>query len=86
MLIIIYIISIYGSYKFIQIAHSKNGTWDGLNPNILDLFMTFIPIFNIIFSIMYLFGLCYEEGHIKRKRINLSRFKIDLSKFYKVSK
>jgi hypothetical protein len=85
-LIIIYIVSVYGSYKFIQIAHSKGGIWEVLNPNLLDIFMTIMPFFNTGFSIMYLLGYCYEIGHIKRKKLDLSRFYLDLSKFYKVTK
>jgi len=78
-IIMIYIISVYGSYKFSQASYSKNGQWYSINPDLLDLFMTIIPIFNTVFSVMYLLGFCYEIGYTKRKEI-------DLSKFYKVIK
>jgi hypothetical protein len=79
-LLIIYAVSVYGSYKYMQIAHSKNGIWGRLEPDFSCLFMTVMPIFNSVFSILYLFGDCY------RYKPNAERKSVDLSKFYKVSK
>jgi hypothetical protein len=78
-MIVIYVTSVYGTYKFCQTSYSKNGQWSSINPDLLDLFMTLMPVINTILSFMYLLGFCYEKGHIKRKEI-------DLSKFYKVIK
>lgn len=68
--ILVYAISVYASYKFIQASHSKDGRWSNLKPDGSDLFVTITPILNTFFFIIaWVF-----MGAKKEK---------DLSKFFK---
>lgn len=55
-LISIYIVSFIGAYKYIQLAHSKNGNWSCLNPDIGDYFVTFCPVCNTIVASKLIFN------------------------------
>lgn len=63
-----YIIPFYLGYKYVQIAYSKGGRWEPLNPNITDLLFTIIPFFNLVFYIVWV------TGHPRNKPINLNTF------------
>ena len=62
-LLIIYLISVYMVYKWIQKAHyDPNGKWLYCKPNNEDLFFTFCPFLNTIVMIINFF-----DSPIKRK-------------------
>ncbi len=53
-LLLIYIISAFAMYKWIQIAfYHKNGVMKGCLTENIDLFYTFCPIMNTAFSIAH---------------------------------
>lgn len=54
--ICVYILSIIGTYKFIQKAYSKGGRWSNLTPDIFDLMMTFFPLANTFLAVNYILG------------------------------
>lgn len=52
----VYIISTLTSYKWIQVAHSKDGIWENTNADRGDIIMCFTPVLNTIFgSITWIF-------------------------------
>lgn len=79
-LIIIYVASFYGAYKFVQLAHyHKEGKWTNTKPSNIDLFVTCFPGFNSVLSVLFLLGDwkkdCYKETNFfKMKKINGSKF------------
>ena len=65
-LIIIYLLSVYGAYKFVQHSHyHEKGMWNNIKPHNIDLVVTFLPFINSILGIMFLIGAwkrdCYRE-------------------------
>ena len=54
--ILIYAISTFGIWKFIQIAHSPGGRWSNTSPGNEDLFMTFFPVINTISCFWFIFS------------------------------
>jgi hypothetical protein len=65
-LIIIYLLSVYGAYKFVQHSHyHEKGIWNNIKPHNIDLVVTFAPFANSILGIMFLMGEwkrdCYKE-------------------------
>lgn len=62
-LIVIYLLSAYGHYKWIQEAYySKNRCFTISKPNTSDLFSTFLPIINTISCIaLWLFISPYKD-------------------------
>lgn len=62
-LILLYLISIYGAYMFIQKAHfDPNGRYRNLHTEFGDIVMMLIPVINIIFSAMLIFGAWKKDG------------------------
>ena len=74
-IITLYILATFYSYKYTQAAHSKGGEWERLDPSGDDLFTTFMPFLNVLFAIDYLTGNCYKYKSTK-----------NLNKFYKINK
>jgi hypothetical protein len=73
--IIVYLLSTYKVYKFIQIAHSIGGRWHGLNTGLYDLFMTVMPGLNTMFAIITFFTRVkeYEEQFTANKLFNIKK-------------
>ena len=56
-LITIYLLSVYGAYKFVQLSYyHEKGIWNNIKPNNTDLITTFLPFVNSMLSIMFLLG------------------------------
>lgn len=56
-LLTIYVLSLYGAYKFIQLSHyHPHGVCKNLSPGPMDLFVVLCPVVNIIVSYDYLRG------------------------------
>lgn len=72
-LIFIYLISIFLSYKAMQIAYSKNGCFDGLNTGLRDIILIFLPIINSLVFIEFFLTYLYKK-------------KINFDKFFKIKK
>lgn len=48
-LITIYVVSAYLTYRHTQLAHyHPKGRWRNINPNGMDIFETFLPVYNTI--------------------------------------
>ena len=63
-LITIYLLSIYGAYKFVQLSyHNKKGRWNNILPDIIDIIVTFFPFVNSALSIMLLLGEWKRESY-----------------------
>lgn len=75
--VVIYILSVIGSYKFFQMAHSKGGRWSNINSEWGDLIMVILPLANTIYTIDFLLGGCYEDDDLRKKNVN---------KFFRVQK
>jgi len=65
-LITIYLLSVYGAYKFVQLSyHHEKGRWNNIKPNNTDIIVTFFPFVNSAVGIMFLIGEwkrdCYKE-------------------------
>lgn len=52
-LITIYILSFLRMYFWFKTAHSKDGTWRYIKPDISSLFITVLPFLNTLASIMF---------------------------------
>lgn len=63
-----YIIPFYLGYKYTQVAHSKGGRWEPLDPDRDDLFFTITPIFNLGFYFLWFIA------HPRNKSITLNMF------------
>lgn len=64
---LIYLICVYCSWMYVNISHSKGGRYASLYPDAFDVFLTFVPIYNIFFAIDYLVGSGYAEDNPERK-------------------
>ena len=71
-LILVYIISFYGTYKHIQISHyHKNGTNYGSTPNDIDFFFAVIPFLN---SLSLLISWMFNSPLKNKQRIKYENF------------
>ncbi len=50
--IIVYLLSAFGWWKYVQISHSKGGRWQSQTPGGVEIIVTFLPMFNTIWAIM----------------------------------
>jgi hypothetical protein len=50
--ITIYFLSAFAWWKFVQLAHSKNGRWYFSKPDSGDVFIMFAPIVNTLFAVL----------------------------------
>lgn len=68
-LIAVYLVSAYGTYKFVQIARSPNGSWVS-DAELIDVVFTLTPFLNTIACII-----CWvsKSPYYNRKR-NFNRF------------
>lgn len=65
-LVAVYLLSSYGAYKFIQLAHySEIGRWKILEPGLMDIAVSIVPVTNSILAIGYLFGTWKDDAHLK---------------------
>lgn len=64
-IIIIYILSVITVWRFMKIAHSKDGRWYNLNTGVIEVFFTLCPIVNTIMAIG-----SYISGPYKNENCN----------------
>jgi len=82
-LILIYLVSIFGNYKWVQKAYSKNGIFEnnishGYNITFSNIFETFCPVYNTVsFIIDWLFR------YPIKKKIKIKK-DIDYNKFFRI--
>jgi hypothetical protein len=55
-LILIYALSAFGMWKFIQIAYSSEGRWSNIVPTSADIFVTFCPVMNTFGCFWFIFS------------------------------
>jgi uncharacterized membrane protein len=60
--ILVYILNVIISYRFIRIAHSKNGRWYHLDTDWTCIFLSFCPIVNFVFMLVVFFTSPYKGG------------------------
>ena len=48
-LIVLYALSVYGGYKYFQIAYSTGGRWSSIEPDDSNILLIFVPFIVIIF-------------------------------------
>ena len=63
-LLIIYILSIFGTFRWIRVSHSKGGTHEELDADVQDIFIIFIPVVNTVLSLT----------KAKKRTININNF------------
>ena len=69
-LLIVYLLSCYYNYKWIQKAHyHPDGRWLNSKPNFMDLFFTFWPFVNTILTLSNLFDSPYKQTVKSKKEI-----------------
>lgn len=61
-ILIVYFISAYGTYKFFQKAYSKGGRWCYMNPEIGEAISVFIPIVNQVGLVIYILEIISQVG------------------------
>lgn len=55
-ILVVYLVSVYFTWRYIHIAYSKGGVWDNFDStNYVDLFLTFCPFINTIVIIVSVF-------------------------------
>jgi hypothetical protein len=72
--ILIYLVSLLGSWKLIQKYHSKNGRWSNMSPDIGDFLITILPVLNTLFMVIFLIDTITNQ------------LSFDFSKFFKIKK
>jgi len=55
LVLVIYIVSVLRTRKWIQKAHSEHGIYSRFAPNSLDGYMVLFPLLNTVFAIMLIF-------------------------------
>jgi len=75
-IILIYLLTVLGAYKFIQYTHyHKNGIWSRVTPSTADLIMIWMPFYSPIFAILFILGLWknsdYRETNIFKPKKEL---------------
>ena len=68
-LLTIYLISVFATYKYMKIAHSKNGRWSYSDTGIGELLFTLTPVLNSYFIIIWII-----MPPCKYKKINFNKF------------
>lgn len=54
--ILIYTLSAFGMWKFLQIAYSTGGRWSNIEPTSADVFVTFCPVLNTVGCFWFMFS------------------------------
>jgi len=54
LIVLVYLISTFGMYKYFQKLYSKNGIYEGIEPHGMDLFLTFCPVYNTILNFLWI--------------------------------
>jgi hypothetical protein len=62
--LLVYIVSTYGTYEYIQKSHyHEEGQWNRITPDSIDVLIMIAPFVNSWFSIEYMLGLWRREQH-----------------------
>lgn len=70
--LVIYLLSAFGYYKFIQLAHyHPKGRWPSIKPNKGDIFITFFPGLNTVFCLN---GFVFESWKKEEYRDKTTNF------------
>ena len=80
---IIYLLSVGASYLYTHVAYSKGGIYEDHTPDTFDLFITFYPAYNTLYSLIAWFG---EWPFKEVEEPKEDCFLKDRSKFFKVKK
>lgn len=68
LVLVVYLLSVYTTYKYIQYAHyHPQGKWSNIKPDSSAIFLTFFPIVNTIFSLIFLTNGWKDDKHKKKK-------------------
>jgi len=80
-LIAIYLLSAYGFWKYVQVAHSVNGIYEQMVDDYTNLaiIMVFIPVLNTMMSVVG--WICYYP-----KKRHYEKREIDFVKFFKIKR
>jgi len=68
-LILAYVFSVYGAYKFFQASYSAGGQWSHIHATIEDLIFVVLPIFNFVFTCIWAFGGAKSDGGLNLNRL-----------------
>lgn len=71
-IILIYLLSVIFSYFYIKLCYSEGGRYETGDPEIIELFFTFMPVFNTI--ICAVSWLCYYPVRTEKRKCNLIKF------------
>ena len=67
----VYLLSFLACYRHIQINHGENGTCFGLDTELSDLIVCFVPAYNTLSAII---GWVYFCPYEKCKEVNYNKF------------
>lgn len=76
--IVVYLVSTFLMWKYYSIAYSENGVWQGIKPDVSDIFITFCPVMNTLASLMT------WSTEFPRKKSKKEKKPRDLKKFFAV--
>ena len=79
LVVLIYGLSVFGMYKYVQKLYSKNGIYDDANVNGFDLFMCICPMVNTSVCILAWIFICPTRNSINKKEV-------DYNKIFKIKK
>lgn len=68
-LIAVYLVSAYGTYKFVQMVRCPNGVWQS-DAKLSDVIMTLLPAFNTLACIAWFIA----EAYFRIEHLNFNRF------------
>jgi len=60
--IVFYVVSTLGAYQTFRKNYSSGGSWEYLNPSLLDACIVFVPIVNWIICMIYLIDYLQETN------------------------
>jgi heme/copper-type cytochrome/quinol oxidase subunit 2 len=68
-LIVIYLTIVFLTRKWIQNAYSEGGVWEWLKPLEVDVFVTILPVINLIILLIFMIGEGSWNGKEPKKKI-----------------
>lgn len=71
-LIIVYLIGIFLTRKWMQRAYSEGGVWERLKPEDGDVFATMLPVANLIVLLTFMIGEGSWNGKEPKNRVKKS--------------
>lgn len=71
-IILVYLLSVIFNYLHIKIGYSEGGRYENSDPEMIEFWFTFIPVFNTIICVVS--WACFYPVKQNRRKFNLIKF------------